>query len=144
MRSLPEQPKQGERVREGSQSFKKKKKNTKKNTKTQKKKNTKKKNKQMMTKLNKKKNKKRKEKGLVDIRSSFGVSLQVAPPPTINLANVSQAECLPSGPPSEPGVDLCDRSSANLSESNECRFSDACVISWNMNEVQNFEKLRTL
>ena len=36
MRSLPEQPKQGERVREGSQLFKKKK-----NTKTQKHKNTK-------------------------------------------------------------------------------------------------------
>ena len=42
-RSLPEQPKQGERVREGSQSFKKKKKKTQKhkNTKTQKHKNTK-------------------------------------------------------------------------------------------------------
>ena len=82
-----------------------------------------------MTKLRKKKNKKRKEKGLVDIKSSFGVGPQVAPPPTTNLANVSQAECLPSGPPSEPGVDPCDRSSANLSESDECRFPDACVIS---------------
>ena len=40
MRSLPEQPKQGERVREGSQLFKKKKKKHK-NTKTQKHKNTK-------------------------------------------------------------------------------------------------------
>ena len=88
-----------------------------------------------MTKLRKKKNKKRKEKGLVDIRSSFGVGPQVAPPPTTNLPNISQSECLPPGPPSEPGVDPCDRSSANLSESDECRFSDACVISWNMNGI---------
>ena len=97
-----------------------------------------------MTKLRKKKNKKRKEKGLVDIRSSFGVGPQVAPPPTTNLPNVSQSECLPSGPPSEPGVDPRDRSSANLSESDERRFPDARVISWNMNGIQNFEKLRTL
>ena len=82
-----------------------------------------------MTKLRKKKNKKRKEKGLVDIRSSFGVGPQVAPSPTTNLPNVSQSKCLPSGPSSEPGVDPCDRSSANLSESDECRFSDVCVIS---------------
>ena len=60
------------------------------------------------------------------------------------MPNVSQLECLPSGPPSEPGVDPCDRSSANLSESDECRFPDVCVISWNMNGIQNFEKLRTL
>ena len=117
-------------MREGSQLFKKKKKTQKhKNTKTQKHKNKNKKNKQTMTKLRKKKNKKRKEKGLVDIRSSFGVGPQVAPPPTTNLPNVSQSECLPSGPPSEPGVDPHDRSSANLSESDEHRFSDACVIS---------------
>ena len=95
-----------------------------------------------MTKLRKKKNKKRKEKGLVDIRSSFGVGPQVAPPPITNLANVSQVECLPSGPLSEFGVDPHDRSSANLSESDEHRFPDAYVISWNMNEIQNFEKLR--
>ena len=139
-------------MREGSQSFKKKKKTQKhKNTKTQKHKNTKiqkqkkkKKNKQTMTKLRKKKNKKRKEKGLVDIRSSFGVGPQVASPLTTNLPNVSQSECLPSGPLSEPGVDPCDRSLANLSESDERRFSNAHVISWNMNGIQNFEKLRTL
>ena len=98
----------------------------------------------MMTKLRKKKNKKRKEKGLVDIRSSFGVDPQVAPPPTTNLSNVSQSECLPPGSLSEPEVDPCDRSSANLSESDEHRFPNACVISWKMNRIQNFEKLRTL
>ena len=55
MRSLLEQPKQGERVREGSQSFKKKKKTQKhKNTKTQKHKNTK-------TQKHKKKKKKKKQ-----------------------------------------------------------------------------------
>ena len=108
-----------------------------KNTKTKKKK----KNKQTMTKLRKKKNKKRKEKGLVDIRSSFGVGPQVASPPTTNLPNISQSECLPSGPPSEPGVDPHDRSLANLSESDECKFPDACVISWNMNGIQNFDKI---
>ena len=83
----------------------------------------------MITKLKKKKNKKRKKKGLVDIRSSFGVGPQVAPPSTTNLPNVSQLECLPPGPLSEPGVDSCDRSSANLSESDEHRFPDAHVIS---------------
>ena len=97
-------------MREGSQLFKKKKKTQKhKNTKTQKHKNTKKtkkKNKQTMTKLRKKKNKKRKKKRLVDIRSSFGVGSQVAPPPTTNLPNVSQSECLPSGSLSEPRVDF--------------------------------------
>ena len=92
-----------------------------------------------MTKLRKKKNKKRKEKGLVDIRSSFGVSPQVAPLPTTNLPNVSQSECLPSGPSSEPRVDPHDRSSANLSESDEHRFLNARVISWNMNGIQNFK-----
>ena len=60
------------------------------------------------------------------------------------MPNVSQLECLPLDPLSEPGVDPHDRSSANLSESDECRFPDACVISWNMNGIQNFEKLRTL
>ena len=83
----------------------------------------------MMTKLRKKKNKKRKEKRLVDIRSSFGVGPQVAPPSTTNVPNVSQSECLPSDPSSEPGVDSCDRSSANLSESDEHRFPNAHVIS---------------
>ena len=39
----------------------------------------------MITKLKKKKNKKRKEKGLVDIRSSFGVGPQKTPFPTTNL-----------------------------------------------------------
>ena len=91
----------------------------------------------MITKLKKKKNKKRKEKELVDIRSSFGVVPQVAPSPTTNLPNVSQSECLPSGPLSEPEVNPHDRSSANLSESDEYRFPDAYVISWNMNGVQN-------
>ena len=89
----------------------------------------KKKKKQTMTKLKKKKNKKRKEKGLVDIRSSFGVGPQEAPSPTTNLPNVSQSECLSSGPLSEPGVDPCNRSSANLSECDECRFPNTCVIS---------------
>ena len=98
----------------------------------------------MITKLRKKKNKKRKEKKLVDIRSSFGVILQEAPSLTTNLPNVSQSECLPSGPSSEPRVDPYDRSSANLSECDECRFSNAHVISWNMNKIQNFNKLRTL
>ena len=60
------------------------------------------------------------------------------------MANVSQAECLPSGSLSEPGVDPCDRSLANLSESDECKFPNAYVIFWNMNGVQNFEKLRIL
>ena len=95
----------------------------------------------MMTKLRKKKNKKRKEKRLVNIRSSFGVGLQIAPPPTTNLPNVSQSECLPSDPLSEPGVNSHNRSSANLSESDECRFPDVHVISWNMNGIQNFEKI---
>ena len=44
----------------------------------------------------------------------------------------SDFECAAS---SEPGVDPCDRSSANLSESDECRFPDARVISWNMNGI---------
>ena len=83
-----------------------------------------------MTKLRKKKkNKKKKKKRLVDIRSSFGVGPQVAPPPTTNLPNVSQSECLPSGPLNELGVDPRNRSSVNLSESDECKFSDARVIS---------------
>ena len=60
------------------------------------------------------------------------------------MLNVSQLECLPSDPSSELGVDFHDRSSANLSESDEHRFSDTDVISWNMNGVQNFDKLRTL
>ena len=77
----------------------------------------------------------------MDIRSSFGVGPQVAPPPTTNLSNVFQSECLPSGPLSEPGVNPCDRFSANLSESDEHRFPDARVISWNMNGIQNFEKM---
>ena len=98
----------------------------------------------MMIKLRKKKNKKRKEKGLVDIRSNFGVGPQETPSPATNLANVTQSECLPSGPLSELGVDPCDRSSANVTECDKCRFSNACVISWNMNRVQNFDKLRTL
>ena len=83
----------------------------------------------MITKLRKKKNKKRKEKGLMDIRSSFSVDPQVAPPPTTNLPNVSQSKCLPPDPLSEPGVDPCDRSSANLSESDERRFPNVHVIS---------------
>ena len=57
-----------------------------------------------MTKLQKKKNKKRKEKGLVDIRSSFGVGPQEAPSPTTNLLNIFQLECLLLGPLSKPGV----------------------------------------
>ena len=97
----------------------------------------------MITKLKKKKNKKRKEKGLVDIRSSFGVGPQETPFLTTNLANVTQSECLPSSPLSEPGVDPHDRFSANITECDEHRFPDACVISWNMNGVQNFNKLRT-
>ena len=83
----------------------------------------------MMTKLRKKKNKKRKEKGLVDIRSSFGVGPQETPSSTTNLPNVIQSECLPSGPPNEPGVDPHDRSSANVTEHDEHRFSDAYIIS---------------
>ena len=97
-----------------------------------------------MTKLRKKKNKKRKEKGLVDIRSSFGVGPQETPSPATNLANITQSECFPSGPLSEPEVDLHDRSSANVTECDEHRFPNTHVISWNMNEVQNFNKLRTL
>ena len=97
-----------------------------------------------MTKLRKKKNKKRKEKGLVDIRSSFGVGLQETLSPTTNLPNVTQFKCLPSGPPSELGVDSCDRPSVNVIVCDECRFPDTYVISWNMNGVQNFDKLRTL
>ena len=68
----------------------------------------------------------------------------------INLHNLESVhtriltECLPSGLLSEPGVDLHDRSSANLSECNEHRFPNTHVISWNMNGVQNFNKLRTL
>ena len=89
----------------------------------------------MITKLRKKKNKKRKEKELVDIRSSFDVGPQETPSPTTNLLNVTQSKCLSSDPPSEPGVDPCDRSSANVTEHDEHRFSDACVISWNMNGV---------
>ena len=83
----------------------------------------------MMTKLKKKKNKKRKEKGLVDIRSSFGVGPQETPSPTINLPNVTQSECLPSDPLSEPEVDPCDRFSANVTECDEHRFLNTCVIS---------------
>ena len=83
----------------------------------------------MMIKLRKKKNKKRKEKGLVDIRSSFGVGPQETPSPTTNLPNVTQSKCLPSDPPSEPGVDPYDRSSANVTEHDKCRFPDTCVIS---------------
>ena len=65
----------------------------------------------------------------MDIRSSFGVGPQVALSPITNLPNISQSECLPSGPLSEPGVDLYNKSSANLSESDEHRFPDAHVIS---------------
>ena len=83
----------------------------------------------MMTKLRKKKNKKRKEKGLVDIRSSFGVGPQETPFPIINLPNVTQSECFPSGPLSKPGVDLHDRFSANVTEHNKHKFSNTCVIS---------------
>ena len=80
----------------------------------------------------------------MDIRSSFDVSPQETSSPTTNLANVTQSKCLLSDPPSEPGVDLYDRSSTNVTECNEHRFSNACVISWNMNGVQNFNKLRIL
>ena len=80
----------------------------------------------------------------MDIRSSFGVGPQVASPPTTNLPNVTQLECLPSDPLSEPGVDSCDRFSTNVSECDEHRLPNTCVISWNMNGVQNFNKLRTL
>ena len=97
-----------------------------------------------MTKLKKRKNKKRKGKGLVDIRSSFGVGPQEIPSPTTNLPNVTQSECLPSDPPSDPGVDPHDRSLANVIECDEHRFPNTQVISWNMNGVQNFNKLRTL
>ena len=37
-----------------------------------------------------------------------------------------------------------DRSSANIIECDEHRFPDTWVISWNINGVQNFNKLRTL
>ena len=83
----------------------------------------------MITKLKKRKNKKRKEKGLVNIRSSFGVDPQETPFPTTNLANVTQSKCLPSDPPSDFGVDPYDRSSANVIECNECRFPNIQVIS---------------
>ena len=109
-----------------------------------KKKKKKKKNKQMMTKLRKKKNKKRKEKGLMDTKSSFGVGPQETLSSTTNLLNVIQSKCLSSDLSSEPGVDPCDRSSANVTEHDEHRFSNAHVISWNINGVQNFNKLRTL
>ena len=79
----------------------------------------------MITKLKKGKNKKRKGKGLVDIRSSFGVGPQETPFPTTNLPNVTQSECLPSGLPSDPEVNPCDRSSVNVIKCDECRFSNA-------------------
>ena len=66
------------------------------------------------------------------------------PSPTTNLLNVFQSKCLPLGPPSEPKVNSHDRSSANLSESDEHRFPNTYVIFWNMNGVQNFNKLRIL
>ena len=78
----------------------------------------------MMTKLKKRKNIKRKGKELVDIRSSFGVDPQETPSPTTNLPNVTQSECLPLGPPSDPGVDPHDRFSANIIECDEHRFSN--------------------
>ena len=89
----------------------------------------------MITKLRKKKNKKRKEKGLVNIRSSFGVGLQETPSPTTNLPNITQLECLPSDPLSEPEVDPHDRSSANVTKCDEHWFPNTYIISWNMNGI---------
>ena len=65
----------------------------------------------------------------MDIKSSFGIGPQETPSPTINLVNVTQSECLPSGPPSESGVNSCNRSSANVTECNEYRFPNTYVIS---------------
>ena len=83
----------------------------------------------MITKLKKKKNKKRKEKRLVDIRSSFGVGPQETSFSTTNLSNVTQSKCFPSGPLNELEVDPYNRSSANVTECDECRFSNTYVIS---------------
>ena len=81
-----------------------------------------------MTQFRKKKNKKRKEKGLMDIRSSFGVGPQETPFSAINLMNVTQSKCLPSGPLSELGVDPHDRFSVNVIEHDECRFPGTCYF----------------
>ena len=77
-----------------------------------------------MIKLKKKKNKKRKEKELVNIRSSFDIGPQEIPFLTTNLLNVTQLECFTLDFLSDFGINLHDRSSTNIIEHNECRFSN--------------------
>ena len=59
-----------------------------------------------------------------------------------NILQTKNTDIL-TGPLSKPGVDPHDRFSANVTECDEHRFPNTCVISWNMNGVQNFDKLRT-
>ena len=82
-----------------------------------------------MTKLRKRKNEKKKEKKLVNIRSSFGVGPQEISFSTTNLPNITQSKCFPLGLLSDLEVDPHDRFSINVIEYNEYRFSNTYVIS---------------
>ena len=80
----------------------------------------------------------------MDIRSSFGVGHHELPSLMVSVPNVIQSECLLSGLLSELGINPHNKPTVEMSEHDEQRFPDARIISWNMNGIQNLEKLRTL